>query len=177
MQRILILGNCGAGKSTLAVKLGKVTKLPVFHLDRYFWKPNWVEPDQDSWRKVLKELLKSDFWIMDGNHSNSLDMRIPRSDLIILLDFPTMVCLWRVLKRRIKAFYTDQTDVAEGCPEKFDFEFYKWVWDYKSKRFDITTKFIEKHNASHKVVVLNSQDEIECFLIKMDEQFVKTAGQ
>ena len=45
MERILVLGPCGAGKSTPAVKLGAKLGLPVIHLDKEYWRPGWVEPD------------------------------------------------------------------------------------------------------------------------------------
>lgn len=38
-KRILILGCGGAGKSTLARRLGAATGLPVVHLDGLYWQP------------------------------------------------------------------------------------------------------------------------------------------
>lgn len=38
MKRVVILGRGGAGKSTLAARLGEITGLPVIELDKSFWR-------------------------------------------------------------------------------------------------------------------------------------------
>jgi adenylate kinase family enzyme len=44
MKRIMIIGiSPGVGKSTFARRLGELLQVEVYHLDAYFWKPNWVE--------------------------------------------------------------------------------------------------------------------------------------
>src|SRR6478672_8699445 len=68
MQKILIIGSSGAGKSTFAKQLGEITGIEVVHLDKVYWRPNWVEMPKDEWRKTVAHLLAGDTWIMDGNY-------------------------------------------------------------------------------------------------------------
>ena len=129
-KRIMILGCAGSGKSTLAAILGEITGLPVVHLDRLFWNPGWVATPGDEMVKKSTEAAAGERWIMDGNYSHSLDFRIERADTIIFIDFNRFFCIFRVLKRWIKNHGKTRFDVGEGCPEKIDFPFLKWIWNY-----------------------------------------------
>ena len=72
MERIIIIGCGGAGKSTLARKLGEVLDLPVVHLDKLFWKPGWVETSREEFDALLAMELAKDKWIMDGNFNRTM---------------------------------------------------------------------------------------------------------
>ena len=130
MSKILILGSSGAGKSTFSKRLGKLLNIEVVHLDFYYWKPNWINTPRKEWKEKLKDLLKKDCWIMDGNYANSLDLRLKHADTVIFLDSNRFFCLWRCFKRFVKYRGHVRPDLAEGCYEKFDWEFFKWIWNY-----------------------------------------------
>lgn len=134
MQRIAILGCSGSGKSTLARKLGAALDLPVVHMDQHYFSPGWVEPDHDDWRTTVATLCAEDQWVMDGNYSKTHDIRLPRADLIIFLDFPTWLCAWRVLKRYWTYKGQTRPDLAPGCSEKLDFQFLNYVLTFRRKR-------------------------------------------
>ncbi|WP_424982648.1 topology modulation protein [Maritalea sp. S77] len=134
MQRIAILGCSGSGKSTLARKLGAVLDLPVVHMDQHYFSPGWVEPGHDDWRATVAALCAEDRWVMDGNYSKTHDIRLPRADLIIFLDFPTWLCVWRVLKRYWNYKGQTRPDLAPGCTEKLDFQFLNYVLTFRRKR-------------------------------------------
>ena len=99
MQRIAIIGSCGAGKSTLTRTLGKQLNLPVIHLDAYYWQPGWQESSCDRWLQIQQDLIKGDRWIIDGNYSNTINLRLSAADTVIWLNFNRYLCLWRVFKR------------------------------------------------------------------------------
>jgi len=130
MERIMIIGCCGAGKSTLSKKLGKLTGLEVIHLDQYYWKSNWTESEVDEWTSEVKKLAEKPRWIIDGNYGGTMDIRIKRADTIIYLDFPTIQCLWRITKRILKYKGKVRPDMPVGCHERFDLEFYHYVATY-----------------------------------------------
>ena len=79
MKKILVIGCCGAGKSTFSKKLQAILKLPLIHLDAHYHKPSWVEPEKEEWEKVLKQILSQESFIMDGTYLESLDERINKS--------------------------------------------------------------------------------------------------
>ena len=120
---MLVLGGCGAGKSTLARRLGARLGLPVVHLDAEYFKPGWVEPDPGRWLERVTELVEGPTWVMDGSHVATLPIRLARADTVIVLDLPTWVCLWGVLTRIAAGHGRVRPDSAPGCPERFDLEF------------------------------------------------------
>ena len=129
-DRIVILGSAGAGKSTLATRLGEITGIPVIHLDRMFWNPGWVATPRDEMNNMVLETATRESWIIDGNYLSTLDYRIERADSIIFIDFNRYLCTYRVVMRRIKNHKKARYDVGEGCPEQIDWPFLKWIWSY-----------------------------------------------
>lgn len=131
MQRILVIGSPGAGKSTLAHALAARTGLPLFHLDKLFWLPGWVERDREEGRAELAEVLAGERWIIDGNYGSTLPMRIARADTVVWLDYPTWLCLGRVFKRWWQYRGTARPDMTEGCPENLNLEFLLYVLNFR----------------------------------------------
>lgn len=127
MRRVLILGCCGAGKSTLARRISKITGLDIIHLDQHYWKANWIETEKTEWERKAQELANRPQWIMDGNYAGTLDLRLKRADTVIYLDQSTVKCLWRITKRILKYRGLTRPDMPEGCKERFDLEFYHYV--------------------------------------------------
>ena len=127
MQRVLVIGSPGAGKSTFARALASRTGLPLIHLDAHYHLPGWVEPAEDAWRARLETLVSQESWIIDGNYGGSMDYRLARADSAILLDYPTWLCLWRALKRIVTLHGTVRPDAPAGCPERFDWEFLAYI--------------------------------------------------
>jgi hypothetical protein len=74
MKRIMVIGCCGSGKSTLSLKIQRITGLPLFHLDQYYWQPNWSEPSKEKWEKIVADLANKEEWIIDGNYGGTMDL-------------------------------------------------------------------------------------------------------
>jgi adenylate kinase family enzyme len=131
VQRVLIIGPCGAGKSTLAVQLGQRFGLPVFHMDQLNWKPGWVESSKDEIRCKLAAIVATDRWLIDGTYGGTLQDRLPRADMVVYLDFPISLCVRRLLRRIWTYRGRARPDMTEGCPERFDlaFLFYLIRWN------------------------------------------------
>lgn len=132
MRRIVILGCAGSGKSTLARLLGSRFGLPVLHLDTLFWRPGWQDPDRADFRKRIAEAHSGDAWVSEGNYINdTFPIRLPRADVVILLDASRWRCLARVYRRSI--FQRGRPDLAEGCPEQLpDREFLTYIWNFNT---------------------------------------------
>lgn len=54
MDKVMVVGSSGSGKSTFSRQLSKILKVPVYHLDMYFWKPNWQMMRYDEQIKIHK---------------------------------------------------------------------------------------------------------------------------
>lgn len=101
MQRVIVLGRGGAGKSTAARRLGELVGLPVIELDKLFWQPGLTPWPKAKWASVQQALAKQPRWIMDGDLGSYdvLPVRLAAADTVLLLDFPLWLCLWRALRR------------------------------------------------------------------------------
>ncbi|WFE38992.1 adenylate kinase [Micromonospora sp. WMMD998] len=130
MRRILVVGNSGAGKSTLAAELAGRLDLPLIHLDRHYWRAGWTAPPLADFRAEVAALAARPAWVMDGNYASTLDLRLPRADLLVLCDPSRWRCLARVLRRRWAHRAAPRPDLPEGCPERVDLDLLRYVWRY-----------------------------------------------
>jgi len=167
MRRVLVIGSGGSGKSTFSTRLGELLNLEVHHLDKLFWHPGWVETPRDEWLKIVTELTDRDSWILDGNYSGTLDVRIHKADTVIFLDLSRWLCLWRIISRVLR--YRDGTrpDMAEGCRERLDLEFISWVWNYPRRSRPKVVKLLAEHSEGKKIIWLRSRAEVERFLTNL----------
>src|SRR5689334_19603505 len=123
MRKVLVIGSGGSGKSTVAAQLGELLNLEVSHLDRFYWRAGWVEPETEEWIKTVTDLIERDSWILDGNYSGSLELRLAKCDTVVFLDLSRVLCLWRIVKRFFLYRNGTRPDVAEGCREQLSLEF------------------------------------------------------
>ena len=165
MRRVLIVGNSGGGKSTLARRLGEKLGLPVVHLDVLYWKPGWVESDDAPFRADVTRALRGPAWICDGNFSSNWDIRMPLADTIVWIAQPRLVCLARAIWR-VVAYGGRRTrpDMAAGCDEKFDLEFYRYIWTYDAEVRPRLEAALQSYGAHARVVRLRSDRESAQFL-------------
>jgi adenylate kinase family enzyme len=101
--------------------------LPLVHLDQEYWHPGWVESTPKEWHKKMQGLVAEERWLMDGNYSGTWGLRLPRTELVIYLQYPLRTLLYRALKRVIAHHGQTRPDMAPGCPERFDLEFLRFV--------------------------------------------------
>ncbi len=162
IKKILIIGSCGAGKSTLAKKMHKKLHLPLIGLDQCYWKPNWKRTETKEWREKVKTLILQNQWIMDGNYKSTFDIRFPASDLIIFIDFNRFICFWRIWKRQL---FKNRTDKLDGCKDKVRFDLMKWVlWTFPRQGRKEIYENIKKLDHTKKVVILKTSKDIKDFL-------------
>lgn len=165
MERIVIVGCAGTGKSTLARRLGALTRLPVVHLDALFWEPGWRESDPAVFRQRVIEALAGGAWITDGIYnSKTFDLRLPHADLIVWIDQPLVVRLWRVTWRALRHWGGSRPDMAPGCPERVDLEFLKYVWNFDRKTRPRLEAAITKLAPTTPLLRLRGDREIAQFL-------------
>lgn len=96
-------------------------------MDQLGWLPGWVEADKDQLREQLGAIVATERWLIEGNYGSTLDLRLPRADTVVYLDFPIALCLWRVLRRVLRYRGRTRPDMTDGCPERFDLEFFRYI--------------------------------------------------
>ncbi|MGI8925216.1 MAG: hypothetical protein ACR2HN_01055 [Tepidiformaceae bacterium] len=163
-RRVAIIGNGGSGKSTLARELGPLLGLPVVHLDVEHWRPGWTEPPLPEWQARVRELVAAEAWVIDGNYGGTIDVRLAAADTVVFLDFPTPTCTWRVIKRATVHRRHPRPDMAEGCREKLDPHFIKWVWTYRRLRRPAILALLERFRSGRTIVVLRNPREMREWL-------------
>ena len=131
MKRVMIVGGPGSGKSTLARWMGAQTGLPVQHMDQIHWRPDWVERSMAEKVALIGVVEACDRWIIEGAVAPRYRARLARADLVIWLDLPIVLRLWRVARRSFEWRGRVRPDLAEGCTEQFSMQTPKllvWVW-------------------------------------------------
>lgn len=103
MKRVLVIGCPGSGKSTFSLKLEKLTKLPLYHLDLLYWQKDKTIVKRETFDKRLQEILESDSWIIDGNYMRTLPLRLSYADTVFFLDLDNKVCLDGIRQRSGKS--------------------------------------------------------------------------
>ena len=140
-RNIPVVGSPGSGKSTLARQLGVRLALRVVHLDRLYWSQGWRVRPAGERDALIAAAIAGDGWIFDGNHFGSLDVRAERADTLVILDLPRGLCMRRLLTRIALGHGRVRPDMADGCPERFDGAFLRWVWRFPRHSRPILERF------------------------------------
>ncbi len=162
-MKIVVMGYSGAGKSTLAEKFGKLYGIDVLHLDRVHWLPGWkVRPAEEKLRIVGDFLDSHTDWVIDGNYRKLYESRrLEEADVIVLLLFGRFAC-YRRARKRLKTYRgKSRPDMTEGCDEKIDWDFTKWIF-YKGRTKDVRDHFKEiPAQFPEKTTVIKNQRQLD----------------
>lgn len=126
-MRICVIGYAGSGKSSFAIKLGERYLIDPTYIDKFHFKPGWIEREAHLRNAMLKRVVEQDQWIIDGNYSSIVVERFDLSDQIFIFNFNRFKSLYGVIVRRIKYRNKTRRSMTEGNVEKLDFEFLIWV--------------------------------------------------
>lgn len=165
-MKIAIIGYSGSGKSTLARTLAEHYNIPVLHFDRVQFRPNWEIRPQASKEIMTKTFLDvHNSWVIDGNYSKlSYCRRMEEADVIIMLLFNKWNCLYRVTRRYLKYKNTTRPDMGEGCNEKLDWEFVKWILrDGRTKESRDRYEWVKTRYAD-KTIVIKNQRQLDAYI-------------
>lgn len=161
-MKIAIIGSPGSGKSTLSLKLHKIFNLPLYHIDQYFWKPGWQRPDREEFRIIHNNLCDKSEWIIEGMAVSHFGYRLARVDMIIFLDIPLYICLYRIFKRAFTNFGKVCFSSAPGCPEGFpSWEFLTYVWNFNRKQKKEVEVMMQQLQPAKEIFVIKNQREID----------------
>ncbi|OLP55316.1 AAA family ATPase [Rhizobium rhizosphaerae] len=160
-QRILVIGCSGGGKSTLSLALCRRFGLPFLSMDRdFFWLPGWVKREKAGERALIAEAVAQQRWLMDGTGSSSMDLRLPRADLVIWVRMPRWLCLYGVFSRALRHRGGTRPEMAPGCLEQFpDREFLSYIWHFEKRFSPLILKALQHYAPDCRVLILKSRGE------------------
>ena len=159
MEKVIIIGCPGSGKSTFARKLKNITGLPLFHLDMMYWNEDRTTVSKDIFLGWVKAAMNNAEWIIDGNYGGSMEMRLEKCDTVFFLDYPTEVCLEGIEERRGKP----RSDMPWFEDENTDEEFISYVKNYNSESRPGVMGLLEKYSKKN-IIVFHSREEAEEYL-------------
>ena len=109
MQRVVVVGSSGSGKTTVAAALAQTLGVKHVEMDALHHGPNWTEASADELRAAAtRELAGQDGWIVDGNYSGKLgDFVLLQADTVVWLDLPLRTCLVRLWHRTLHRVRND----------------------------------------------------------------------
>ncbi len=158
MKRIMIIGCPGSGKSTFARALAQKSGLPLYHLDMMYWNPDRTTKPKEEFRAELRRTVSLPEWIIDGNYSSTLELRMEACDTVIFLDYPLEVCLSGIADRRGKP----RTDIP-WIETKTDEEFIEFIKNYNRDSRPRVLELFEKYPDKN-IVVFKSRNEADGWL-------------
>lgn len=107
-QRILVYGVTGSGKSTAAERIAARTGLPLTLLDELTWLPGWVPVDAEEQRQAISAITAGERWVLDSSYGDWLGFVLPRTELVVGLDYPRWLSLQRLVRRTISGAITKE---------------------------------------------------------------------
>lgn len=166
-KRIMIIGCSGSGKSYFARELRDIINVPIYYLDRIYWRENWTHISDEELVEEIEKIVKKDEWIIDGDYFDSMELRMKNADVIYYLDMPIDLCIEQENKRR----GTKREDLPEYLEEKYDPEFIDWIKDYETKRKPKTLMLLNKYK-DKEIHIFKSLKDKEDYLNKLRKELL-----
>ena len=162
MNKVIIIGCPGSGKSTFGRKLKEITGLPLYHMDRMYWNEDRTTVAKEVFIDRLRTVMDNSEWIIDGNYGASMEMRFKDCDTVFFLDYPTEVCIDGVEKRKGKP----RPDMPWFENDNTDEDFISFINNYNSESRPKVIKLMEKYSSCN-IIVFHSRTEADDFLVTL----------
>jgi adenylate kinase family enzyme len=155
VDRVVVLGRGGAGKSTTAARLGVLTGLPVIELDRHFWSNDLAPLPMDQWKALQCNLVSGSRWILDGDLGpyDAPDVRLNAADTVIVLDFALWRCAWRAARR-----------------SRQNLVFWRWLVSYRRRSLPGVMAALAAHARDADLYVLRGPRDVRRFLAQVSAE-------
>ena len=159
MDKIIVIGSPGAGKSTFARSLRDITGIPLYYLDMFWHKPDQTNFTREEFDIRLKEIIKKDRWIIDGNYQRTIELRIKECDTVFFMDFPLEVCLAGVAAR-----IGQKREDMPWIEAEFDEGFREDIIAFPGKKRPQIYNLLEKYQGNKKILVFRAREEADKYL-------------
>jgi adenylate kinase family enzyme len=163
-MKILVVGYSSSGKSTFSKRLSRFYNIPVLHIDKIFFGPNWIERDKTVVEAEIRAFMKQDSYIIDGQYRKLAQERFDQADQIFIFDYNRFKCLYGALKRRIKYHNQNRDTIADGCKERLNLSFVWWILHGGRKKDSKALLKSYKVQYHDKVIVFKKRKETDQYL-------------
>ena len=158
MKKVIVIGCPGSGKSTVSRTLHNKTGIQLYHLDMMYWNADKTTVEKSVFLERLSAVLEKNEWIIDGNYSSTMELRMAACDTVIFLDYPLDVCLDGIRERRGKP----RSDMPWIETEE-DAEFIEFIRNYNEQQKPKVLELLEKYGDKN-IVIFKSREEADAFL-------------
>jgi len=166
-MKISVIGYSSSGKSTFSKRLKSIYQIPLLHIDKIYFKENWIERDVKTVEEEIISFTKQDNWIIDGLYRKIAVNRFDEADQIFIFNFNRFKCLYGAIYRRIKFHNQVRDSIAQGCKERLNLSFIFWILfkGRTKKSRDLIKSFQQKYK--DKVITFKSRNEANIYLTKI----------
>ena len=158
MKKVIVIGCPGSGKSTVSRALHNKTGIPLYHLDMMYWNADKTTVEKSVFLERLSDVLEKDEWIIDGNYSSTMELRMAACDTVIFLDYPLDVCLDGIRERRGKP----RSDMPWIETEE-DSEFIEFIKNYNEQQKPKVLELLKKYSDKN-IIILESREQADAFV-------------
>ena len=166
MNKVIILGSPGSGKSTFAKALQKITNLPLYHLDNIWWKVDKTHISRDEFDLNLSKILKTPSWIIDGDYSRTYEIRINCCDTIFFLDYNIDTCLAGLISR-----INVKRDDIPFIDKNVDDFLVNSVKEYKNTKRLVLLELFDQYNYKN-INIFNCRQDADVFLKNLEDKII-----
>ena len=165
LQKIIVIGSPGSGKSTFSRRLRDITSLPLYHLDMIWHKPDRTTVSREEFDKRLSEILRTDKWIIDGNYQRTIEIRLEKCDAVFLMDYPLEICLAGAAAR-----VGTKRDDLPWVEDELDEEFRQWIVDFPNEQLPQIYQMLDKYSGKN-IIIFKSRQEANEYLQKLEKEY------
>lgn len=162
MQKVIVIGCPGSGKSTFSKALYHATGLPLYHLDMMYWNADGTKAPKYTFMERLNQVLGKESWIIDGNYGSTMELRMRFCDTIFFLDYPTDICIDGIQSRKGR----ERTDIPCAMPEDEDNKFVDFIKNYRFTSRPAVLELLRKYSRK-RIIIFKDRKEADDFLYQI----------